>query len=174
MHCNTGRKVKCRRRQEEATAMLTFSGEQRSVEAALAVFSHPPSLLSTSLIPSLFLSCFLPCRMTGMKCWLLIKTTRPASVPAILLTCSLALQFSSSYFLIISLHSVSSVIPIVLCLRPPAVPAPSLTPVHRTSPPSSFLSFLPSLHPSSSLPYSFCLSHLSATPSTSTPRMSRG
>lgn len=78
-----------------------------------------------------------------MKCWLLIKTTRPASAPAILLTCSLAPQFSSSYFLIISPHSVSSVIPIVLCRRPPAVPAPSLTPFHRTSPPSSFSSFLP-------------------------------
>lgn len=31
--------------------MLTFSGKQRSVEAALAVFSHPPSLLSTPLTP---------------------------------------------------------------------------------------------------------------------------
>lgn len=109
--------------------MLTFSREQQSVEAAVAVFFHPPSFLSTSHIPSLFLSCFFPRRMTGMKCWLLIKTTRPASVPAILLTCSLSLSlyFSSSHFLIISLYSVSSVIPPVLCLRPPAVPAPFLT-----------------------------------------------
>lgn len=144
--------------------MLPFSGEQRSVEAALALFSHPPSLLSTSLIPSLFLSCFLPCRMTGMKCWLLIKTTRPASVPAILLSCSLALQFSSSYFLIISLHSVSSVIPIVLCLRPPAAPAPSLTPFHRTSPPSSFSSFLPSLPTSFLIPSALLLPLISPPP----------
>lgn len=42
-----------------------------------------------------------------MKCWLLIKTTRSASVTAILPTCSLSLflPFSSSRFLIISLHS---------------------------------------------------------------------
>lgn len=127
-HCSAGRKVKYRGRREKEGEMLTFSREQQSVEAAVAVFFHPPSPLSTSHVPSLFsFSCFPARRMTGMKCWLLIKTTRPASVPVILLTCSLSLSFSSSHFLIISLYSVSSVIPLVLCLRPPAVPAPSLT-----------------------------------------------
>lgn len=59
----------------------------------------------------------------------MLATDQNNPLPAILLTCSLPLPlpFSSSHFLIISLHSLSSVIPLVLCLRPPAVPAPSLT-----------------------------------------------
>lgn len=89
---------------------------------------HPPFFPHLTFPPSSF-PVFPPRRMTGMKCWLPIKTTCPTSVPAILLTrsLSLSLPFSSSHFLIISLHSASSDIPLVLCLRPPAVPAPSLT-----------------------------------------------
>lgn len=149
MHCSAGRKVKYRGRQEEATAMLTFSREQQNVEAAAAVFSHPPSLLSTSLIPSLLLSCFLPRRMTGMKCWLLIKTTRPASAPAILLTCSFALPFSSSYFLVISLHSVSSVTPLVwVC-----APLPFRLRLSPCSPHVSLIFILPPIPPSFLIPF---------------------
>lgn len=72
--------------------MLTFSREQQCIEAAVAVASLPPSPLCISLsLPSSlsqFFSCSL-CRMTGIKSWLLIKTTHPASMPAILSTCSL-------------------------------------------------------------------------------------
>lgn len=154
--------------------MLTFSREQQSVEAAVAVFFHPPSLLSTSHVPSLFsFSCFPPRRMTGMKCWLLIKTTRPASVPVILLTCSLSL----SLFLILSFSHYFSPL-CFFCHSPRFVPAPPCRSgsvshsVLHTSPLFSFSSF----HPSSSLPCSCCLStlrhpssHLPTHPLTSTP-----
>lgn len=115
---------------------------------------HPPFFPHLTFPPSSF-SCFPARRMTGMKCWLLIKTTRPASVPVILLTCSLSL------FLILSFsHYFSPVC--FFCHSPRFVSAPPCRSgsvshsVLHTSPLFSFSSF----HPSSSLPCSCCLSTL--------------
>lgn len=66
--------------------MLTFSGEQRCIEAAVAAASHPPSPFSLHLSPfvpsslTLLLCCSPLCRLTGMKSWLLIKTPHPLSL----------------------------------------------------------------------------------------------
>lgn len=145
--------------------MLTFSREQQCIEAAVAVASLPPSPLCISLsLPSSlsqFFSCSL-CRMTGIKSWLLIKTTHPASMPAILSTCSLhpfsllrAPSFSRYFF---SLYFFS-------CSPYFATPLPCCSSSLRLSLHSPCISYeLPffhfffcyfSLHPSSSLPPSF-------------------
>lgn len=141
--------------------MLTFSREQRCIEAAVAVASLPPSpLCISSLPPSLphLLSCSPLCRLTGMKSWLLIKTPHPASLPAILPTCSL-----HPFSLFLSLFLFPPFFPLfpLFCFcGPPAVPAPSVShSAHLSSPASSLFHFQPSsLHPSSSLPPPLSLS----------------
>lgn len=121
--------------------MLTFSREQRCIEAAVAS-SLPPSLPSSaSLPPSLFLSCSPLCRLTGMKSWLLIKTPHPASLPAILPTCSLHPFFLPPPLVIPPTLSHPPT-PLLLA-RPPAVPAPSFySPLISCELPSSSLSVI--------------------------------
>ncbi len=83
MNCSTERKVK--RRETGGSAeeeMLTFSREQRCIEAAVAVASLPPSPLCISLSPSFPLSPFLFSVQTDRDEKLAVDQNTPPSVTA--------------------------------------------------------------------------------------------
>lgn len=145
--------------------MLTFSREQRCIEAAVAVASLPPSpplSASRSLPPSLpFLFSSV---QTDRDEKLAVDQNTPPSITACYPPRMLPPPFLSPtlslFSLVISLPSAFfPLVPLILLVRLPAVPAPSVShTAHLSSPASSLFHFQSSsLHPSSSLPPSFSL-----------------
>ncbi len=144
--------------------MLTFSREQRCIEAAVAVASPPPSPLCISLslppsLPFLFSSV-----QTDRDEKLAVDQNTPPSItacypPRMLPPPFLSLALSLFLSLFLSPPLFFPPVPLILLLRFPAVPAPSVShSAHLSSPASSLFHFQSSsLHPSSSLPPSFSL-----------------